>query len=185
VYNLFHEEGATKFEFVPVLMAATYNRGQADAWLPVNYDLLGVDGYNRNVSGRWRSFETVLQPARQKASSVGKQFYVMETGCVEGTSGRKGDWFREMAATAEAWPELRGISYNHEEGHTGNDGGMNYRVDTSATAIEGFREMASAAAFTGEGDACAVPSQATIQNLRDKLQDQRAATHRLRERLSG
>ena len=184
VYDLFHQEGVTKFAFVPVLMAATYNRGQADAWLPANYELLGVDGYNRNVSGRWRSFETILQPARQKAASVGKQFYVMETGCVEGTAGRKGDWYREMAATAEAWPELRGISYNHEAGHTGNDANMNYRVDTSAAAIEGFRDMASAAAFAGAASECLVPRQLSVQRLRDKLRDQRATTRRLRERLN-
>lgn len=43
-----------------------------------------------------------------------------------------------------------GVSYNHEAGRSNNDTGMNYRVDTSALAIQGFRDMVQHGAFTGD-----------------------------------
>jgi hypothetical protein len=158
IYELFQQEGATNVAFVPVLMAPTFGGsfGGAAAWLPARYDLIGVDGYNRNVGGRWRSFDTIFKPARQVATNLSKQFYVIELGCVEGTAGRKGDWLRATAATAEAWPELRGVSYNHEAGNTNNDVGMNYRVDTSTTSIQGFRDMTGAPAFAGDAGSTTV-----------------------------
>ena len=47
VHKIFHNVGVTKFRWVVALMASTYGAGQAGQWLPRNYDLLGVDGYNR------------------------------------------------------------------------------------------------------------------------------------------
>lgn len=40
-----------------------------------------------------------------------------------------------------------GISYNHESGNAGIDHGMNYRVDTSASATAGFRAMGATQFF--------------------------------------
>ena len=203
VYELFQQEGATNVTFVACLMASTFRGsfGGADAWLPPRYDVIGVDGYNRNLGGNWRSFESIFRPALQMARDRSKQLYVIESGCVEGGSGRKGDWLREAAATVDAWPELIGVSYNHEAGHTNNDAGMNYRVDTSDTAIRGFSDMAQHVAFTGEdggdggdgggGDGC-VASRRRLRSRRDhirelqrKLDRQRRKTHRLRAQLDG
>ena len=201
VYGIFREAGATNVSFVANLMAATYKgrNGGASTWLPPRFDVVGVDGYNRNKSGAWRSFDSIFQPALEVARDRSKPLYVIESGCVEGTPGRKGDWFREAAATAATWPELIGISYNHESG-TGN-----YRVDTSPTAIAGFHDLAQHAAIGarsggGEGsgggggggggtDTCEVTREklATrrdqVRELRRKLLRQRRKTRRLRKRL--
>ena len=206
VYELFQQEGATNVTFVACLMASTFkgSAGGSAAWLPPRYDVLGVDGYNRNVGGNWRSFETIFRPSLQVARDRSKPLYVIELGCVEGASGRKGDWMRDAAATTASWPELIGVSYNHEAGQTGKDADMNYRVDTSAAAIQGFRDMVHHAAFAGEsgggtgggdtrdGDAsCEVPRRKLrnrreqVRELQAKLERQRRKTRRLRERLNG
>jgi hypothetical protein len=204
VYELFQQEGATNVTFVACLMASTFKGsfGGPDAWLPPRYDVIGVDGYNRNVGGNWRSFESIFRPALQVARDRSKQLYVIESGCVEGGPGRKGDWLREAAVTADAWPELIGISYNHEAGGSNNDVGMNYRVDTSDLAIQGFRDMATHPAFTGDtgggggdggggGEDCTALTQKLAnrrertRELRAKLDRQRRKTRRLRARLNG
>lgn len=157
VYELFQQEGATNVTFVAALMASTFNgrNGGADAWLPARYDAIGVDGYNRNARGDWRSFGSIFTPALQVARQRSAPLFVIEMGCVEGVEGAKGDWMREAASVAASWPELIGVSYNHEAGATNNDAGMNYRIDTSTSAVQGFRDMVSHAAFgegTGGGD---------------------------------
>jgi hypothetical protein len=153
VYEIFHEEGATNVTFVANLMASTYNglNGGPSTWLPPRFDVVGTDGYNRNKRGDWRTFESIFEPSLHVARDVDKPLYVIESGCVEGGIGRKGDWFREVAATVASWPELIGVSYNHEAGNSNNDVGMNYRVDTSDLAMQGFRDMAQHPAFAGDG----------------------------------
>lgn len=215
VYEIFHEEGATNVTFVVNLMASTYkgHSGGASTWLPPRFDVVGTDGYNRNKNGDWRTFDSIFTPSLQVARDLGKPLYVIESGCVEGGAGRKGDWFREAAATAASWPELIGVSYNHEAGRSNNDTGMNYRVDTSALAIQGFRDMVQHGAFTGDagggsdgggggtgggdggsggsGDDCTTTRQKLAARrertraLRAKLDRQRRKTERIRARLGG
>lgn len=152
VYELFLQEGATNVTFVATFMASTFKGsfGGPEAWLPPRYDVIGVDGYNRNQGGVWRSFPSIFDPAIRAARDRSKQLYVIELGCVEGGTGRKADWLREVADTVGGWPELIGVSYNHEAGASNNDAGMNYRLDTSAQSIQGFRDMVSHAAFGGD-----------------------------------
>jgi hypothetical protein len=202
VVELFLQEGATNVTFVACFMASTFKGGYGgvEAWLPPRYDVVGVDGYNRNIGGNWRTFETIFSPALKVARDRSKQLYVIETGCVEGAAGRKGDWMRGAAATVDAWPELIGVSYNHEAGHSSNDSGMNYRVDTSDTSIKGFRDMVQHHAFTGEaaggggggdggGTDCKTlesrlaSRRERTRTLRAKLERQRRKTRRLKRRL--
>ena len=143
VYELFNQEGATRVRHVACLMASTFKglNGGEGAWLPPRYDVLGVDGYNRNTGGKWRPFSDIFRPAYDRAISVGKPMYVIEHGCVEGAPGAKAAWFAEAGATIAGWSTLLGVSYNHEGGTQGNDAGRSYRVDTSASSIAGFRAM--------------------------------------------
>lgn len=143
VWQLFQLEGVTNAVFAPVLMAPTFagGHGGADAWLPDHYDLLGVDGYNRNINGKWRSPEMIFRPAREHAIRLGRPLMIVESGCVEGASGQKGQWFLDAAAAFASWPEVVYFSYNDEMGD------RNYRVDTSAGSIEGYRRMAADPSF--------------------------------------
>ena len=143
VWELFQQEGVTNAVFVPVLMASTFagGHGGADRWLPDRYDLLGVDGYNRNISGKWRSPELIFRPARDHAVRLGRPLMIVESGCVEGAPGQKGQWFLDAAVTFASWPEVVYFNYNDEMGD------RNYRVDTSASSIEGYRRMGADPSF--------------------------------------
>jgi hypothetical protein len=139
VYQIFRNVGA-RFRFIPTLTAYTFDGGNggANAWLPNRYELLGVDGYNRyNCSAEWRSFGDIFRPAREFARRKNKGLYLIEYGCTEGESGRKADWLRGARRKMKKWPEIVGCSYNHEVTD------CNYRVDTSAKALNAFAEMGS------------------------------------------
>ena len=143
VWQLFHDEEVSNAVFVPVLMASTFagGHGGADRWLPKRYDLLGVDGYNRNISGNWRSAEGIFGPARDHAVRSSRPLMIVESGCVEGALGQKGQWFIDAAAVLTSWPEVVYFSYNDEMGD------RNYRVDTSSSSVDGYRRMGADPSF--------------------------------------
>lgn len=149
VWQIFQDVGVPNATFVACMMAPTFKGsfGGIRAWLPKHYDVLGVDGYNRNLKGNWRTFETILTPAHQVATALQMPLFVIEHGCVEGGGDRKRQWFADADNVVRNWPEIVGLSYNHETGHSGIDSSMNYRVDTSASATAGFRAMGSTAFF--------------------------------------
>jgi hypothetical protein len=149
MWQIFQDVGVTNATFVPCMMAVTFRGmfGGIRAWLPDHYDILGVDGYNRNVKGNWRTFERIFTPAHELATALAVPMFVIEFGCIEGAPGQKGQWFSDADAVVRSWPEVVGLSYNHEIGHTGNDANMNYRVDTSPSAISSFRTMGASGFF--------------------------------------
>ncbi len=137
VHQIFDSVGVTGMKWVVCLMASTYLSGTADPWMPPNYDLLGVDGYNRYTCRHieWRTFSKIMSPARDFAVSRGKGLYVIESGCVEGTPGEKAQWFNDARATLKTWPEVVGISYNNENTD------CTYYVDSTASSLASFRAM--------------------------------------------
>lgn len=139
VHDVFDTVGVTNLTWLVTLTAATFNgrNGGPEAWLPSRYDVLGVDGYNRYTAARapWKSFETIMTPARNFAVAQGRQLFVNETGSIEGAPGQKGQWFDEMGAVLKTWPEVIGFSYDHEL-TSGN-----YYVDTSASSLQSFRAI--------------------------------------------
>jgi hypothetical protein len=165
VWSIFQDVGVSNVRFVACFMAPTFNgsNGGPDAWLPDNYDLIGVDGYNRNIGGNWRSFEKIFTPAHQVATALGRPLFVIEHGCVEGKAGQKAQWFQDAQRVLQGWPEVVGVSYNNEGSGTGN-----YRVDTSASARDAFSAVATSAFFnpaqtfwSGSG-----PTPATTERLK-------------------
>jgi hypothetical protein len=146
VREIFGDVGVPNIKWVVALMAATYNghNGGADAWLPANYDILGVDGYNRytcNSTNGWRSFRRIFEPARTIARRKGKKLYIVEFGCVEGERGRKAKWFDAARARMKDWPEVVGASYNHERGSRDGAAGCTFYIDTSRSALRRFSAM--------------------------------------------
>lgn len=136
VHDVFDTVGVTNLTWLVTLTAATYRglNGGPDAWLPSRFDVLGVDGYNRYTTARapWKSFETILTPARNFAASRGMRLFVNETGSVEGDPGQKAKWFDDMGAVLKTWPEVIGFSYDHEATDAV------YYVDTSSSSLQSF-----------------------------------------------
>lgn len=146
VRSIFADEGVRGFRWVVCLTATTYARGEAGDWLPNRYDLLGVDGYNRNdcnATNGWRRFREIMRPAHEFARRRNRGLYVIETGCVEGPTGAKADWIREAARAIADWNTIVGISYNHENTD------CNYYVNTSKSALGAFEGMGDRRLFGG------------------------------------
>jgi hypothetical protein len=146
VRRIFANVGVRRFRWVVCLMASTYSAGQAGQWIPRRYDLLGVDGYNRNNCGGssgWRSFSKIIGPAYAFARNRDRKLYVIEYGCVEGTAGAKAKWLDSATATIRRWPRIVGVSYNHENTD------CNYYADSSGSALRAFRSMGQRAYFGG------------------------------------
>ncbi len=144
MWSIFQEVGVTNVRFVACFMAPTFSGsfGGVEAWLPDNYDVIGVDGYNRNIGGNWRTFERIFTPAHQAATALGRPLFVIEHGCVEGKAGQKAQWLLDAQALLQGWPEVIGVSYNNE-----GSGARNYRIDTSASSRDAFAAVATSAFF--------------------------------------
>jgi hypothetical protein len=137
VHQIFNNVGVRNFRWVVCLMASTYLAGEAGQWLPYEYGLLGVDGYNRYSCRHksWRSFERIFSPAHTFAVRKKKHLYVIESGCVEAEPGRKATWIAGARAQLKRWPNIVGVSYNHESTD------CTYYVTSSASALSAFRAM--------------------------------------------
>jgi hypothetical protein len=140
VHKIFNRVGVTDFKWLVTLTAATYSgrNGGPGAWLPRRWDVLGVDGCNRNYCGRsdgWRSFEEMFRDARIYARRTSRRLYVQEYGCVEGTPGRKAHWFDSARRVLKSWPEVIGVSYLHEATDCA------YWIDSSRSSFKAFKNM--------------------------------------------
>jgi hypothetical protein len=164
VRNIFIRAGATKLAWVVTLMASTYAGGHGGPapWLPQQYRMLGVDGYNRFpcISSRskhpWKPFWEIFAPARRLAAAKGKGLFIGEVGCVEqndcgyhlGNPLAKANWIKGMGATLESWPEVRAIVYSSAA--TRHDGyPMEYQVDSSLASLAAYRTVGHNRYFNG------------------------------------
>jgi hypothetical protein len=158
VRGIFDAEGVTNATWIVTLMATTYGGGHGgyQAWLPADFDLLGVDGYNRHpcvtapLKHPWKPFADVFRRAHEAAVSNGIGLFVGETGCVErydcgnttGDPAAKAAWLTAAGATIRSWPEVEAILYSHttcrHNGYT-----MEYRVDSSAASLAAYSAMGS------------------------------------------
>jgi hypothetical protein len=146
VHKIFNNVGVTRFKWLVTLTAATYGgaNGGPGAWLPAKWDILGVDGYNRNFCGRsngWRSFEQIFGDARNYARQRSRRLYIQEYGCVESTRGRKAQWIDRARSVVKNWPEVIGVSYNHEATD------CSYWIDSSTSSFRAFRQMGQDSRF--------------------------------------
>ncbi|MGZ8629941.1 MAG: twin-arginine translocation signal domain-containing protein [Actinomycetota bacterium] len=139
VRRIFENTGSRGYEWLVVLTAATYLKGEAGQWIPNRYDALGVDGYNRHrcFGVDWRSFSKIFRPSREFARARGRDLYVIESGCVERGPGDKAHWIRDARQTIKSWPEIKGFSYNHENTD------CNYYLTSSSSSLDAFKAMGS------------------------------------------
>ena len=153
VRAIFDAEGVTNATWIVTLMATTYGGGHKGyaAWMPSRFDLLGVDGYNRNpcISSPqkhpWKSFQEIFSDAHSAAVATGIPLFIGENGCVEqydcgntvGDPNAKAQWLADECATLKSWPEVRAVLYSHTScRHNGYM--MEYRVDSSAASLAAY-----------------------------------------------
>lgn len=142
VRSVFAHEAVSNVTWVVTLMRTAYAGGHGgyEAWLPDEFDLLGVDGYNRNVSRQWSPFESMFAPAREAAAAIGKGLMIGEYGCAErGTDpDAKAAWFTDAGTTIKSWPEVTAAVYSHSYSAQYRRA---YWVDTSPTSLSAFRAV--------------------------------------------
>jgi hypothetical protein len=106
VFGYFRHHGIT-YPFVWCMVASSFLNGFADQWQPPasDFDVMAVDGYNRDISGDWRTPEFIFTPAHNYARKIGKPLMMGEVGCVESRSQstRKAAWITDAAALFRSW----------------------------------------------------------------------------------
>jgi hypothetical protein len=150
IYDIFQAEGATNVKFV-------WCPGQQDtpdeAWnhwtkyYPGDQyvDWVCVDGYNWFNNLPWMSVDGILKSGSQGSTvyrdyASRKPFMIGETGTVEDPArrGRKGQWFiRGRDAIKMKYPRVKAFVYFNTIADN-----TNWRIQTSQSSIDGFRQLA-------------------------------------------
>jgi Glycosyl hydrolase family 26 len=114
-------------------------------------DWLALDGYNwgRTQSGsRWQTFDDVFAGSyRELVALAGdKPVMLAEIGCA-GEGGDKAAWIREtfLDAIPNRYPAVRAVAWFHDNpaGHA------DWRVDSSADALDAWREVTGHPRYAG------------------------------------
>jgi hypothetical protein len=173
IVDIFLAEGATNVNFVWSPDEGWY-RGDAPKSLQAYpgdtyVDWVASDSYNWFTSSAWCGamdhphagwceFEELFHGSLSAGKSVEldfrdrKPYMVAETGSVEdaNTPGRKGQWFRNARDAIKArFPGLLALVYFDQDLTTSE--GVNWSLDTSVSALDGFRSLAQDAYFRTRG----------------------------------
>lgn len=173
IVDIFRARGATNVTFVWTMMAWSFERqaSVASQYYPGDayVDVVAADGYNwypGRKGSRWRSFREVMGSTRAFAVAHAKPFMAAEYGVQEDPAqpGRKGEWYRGILSVIPDWPELIALVYFD------SDRIYPWLPDTSASALDGYRDLASnpltAASPTDVGSGSAGQRSSTEQVLR-------------------
>jgi hypothetical protein len=151
IRGIFASARVRNARWVVTLLAGTYEgaNGGPEAWMPSQFRLCGVDGYNRYpCSGQsWRSFANIFAPAQRFARSIGKNLFVGEYGCVEnpGNPSAKARWFRAAGDAIRSWNNVTGVLYSHV---FDEPFGCAYWVDTSPKSLAAFKAVGNRSYFS-------------------------------------
>jgi hypothetical protein len=153
VVDVIRARGATNVSFVWsvtgfAFQAASHESSLAESTYPGDayVDWLGVDPYNFDRNGQWHSLAYEMGPWYQWARTAhrGKPLMLSEWGSVEdpNQSNRKAQWFEQASADLQSqFSAVRAVIYFDEqkfEQGTVHD----WRIDTSASALDAFRATA-------------------------------------------
>jgi Glycosyl hydrolase family 26 len=146
VVTVFRSRDVTNVAFVWTMMSWTFDPRSGrdpDAYYPGHgyVDIIGVDGYNwypGRDGATWESFQEIFQTSNDFAVTHAKPWMVVETGAQEDPDqpGRKGQWFRDIVATAKGWPLLKAVIYFDTIKE------YDWNSDSSASSLQGLVALA-------------------------------------------
>ena len=150
VVDIFREEGANNVRWVwsPNI---TFDRATpfADLYPGDQYvDWVGLDGYNEGTGKsytNWTQFVDLFGPSYDTLSSLtARPIMIAETASTE-SGGDKAAWIRRglLQDLPERFPRVRALIWFHERMHPELD----WRIDSSAAALQAFREIANSPTF--------------------------------------
>ena len=168
--DLFKAEGARTLSWVWCPGQSFYGKSSYDSYPGDGYvDWVCADGFNWNESDAfcgalgnphpgWCRFDEIFHAAPGRYRSVDvdfrglKPFMVGEIGTVEGAPGQKGAWQVDALARIKAsFPSLMAYVYFDQNTSSVESCSCNWRLDSSASALDGFRQMAQAPYFRAGG----------------------------------
>lgn len=168
IHGLFAERGATNVEWVWCPNAYNFTSGRAQQFYPGDefVDWTCADTYNWSPlrpggdgGGRWLSFSDTLgmRDFYDWAVQRGKPIMIGETGAQEGSAGQKAAWIAGMRESLKTeFPAVRSLVYFDAIGGSHQGGSFDWRVETSASSLQAFVDLAQDPWFTatpgGGGD---------------------------------
>ncbi len=132
VFTYFRSHGIT-YPFAWTMVASAFGQGTAGRWQPPagDFQIVGVDGYNRNLSGQWRTPEFIFSPAEQYAAALGKPLLIGEIGSVEDPLDptHKAAWITAAASLFRSYGDVVAVEWNDKDP---------FRPDTSSAALSAW-----------------------------------------------
>jgi glycosyl hydrolase family 26 len=147
IHGIFEAQGTDNVQWVWCPNASAFGDGRAQAFYPGDayVDWICGDGYNW-APGRsgdiWESFGQIFSPLYAWAKAQNKPIMVGEFGVQERDAGEKANWVSEAAETIKRdFPLIKAIVYFN------SDQDYDWRMNTSDSAYDAFRQMANDAWF--------------------------------------
>jgi mannan endo-1,4-beta-mannosidase len=130
-----------------------------DVWPGNGYvQVIGLDGYNwydfRNDRTPWKSMRTIFGPTLDEIAArwPNKPVVICEVGSVNDHPGDdydKGRWLaRGLRYLYEEEPQVKGFVY-FDIRVIGSEGGVNWRLDSSDSALRAWRDLSTDPRFMG------------------------------------
>ncbi len=156
VHDIFTQVGATNVTWVWCPNVDPENQMQdlsrlypGDSYV----DWTGLDGYNWGTNparpDRWRSFDSLYSSTYKKITGTiapSKPLMISEVGSTE-YGGSKAAWIKDMLAKIPVdYPKIRGVLWFDKF-----DDGMDWPIETSASATAAFAEGLQNPAYAGNG----------------------------------
>lgn len=114
------------------LTAASFIGGSAASYQPPasEFNYVGVDGYNRDANGWWRTPAIIFSAAERYAVNLGKPLFIGEVGTVEDPSDptAKASWYESAAQLFAQWG-VAAVQWNDEAA---------YRPDSTPESLAGW-----------------------------------------------
>jgi len=144
MHDIFVRAGATNVSWIWCPNALHFVGGVAQLYYPgARYvDWICADGYNwapKITQAPWKSFASIFSTFYRWGIATGKPLMVGEFGVLERTPGAKAAWYRQTDLELRTmFPAIRAVVYFNSD-HEGFD----WRITTSASALEAFRAFAA------------------------------------------
>jgi Glycosyl hydrolase family 26 len=107
-------------------------------------DWVGIDGYNWGSLNSWQSFGQIFAPVYADYARR-KPIMIAESGSVE-AGGNKAAWLANAAAWIKAHPSIAAVVWFDT---SQSSSGLDWRVDSSASALRAYITMARDPYFSG------------------------------------
>ena len=134
--------------FAPVLMAATYNKGQPSRWIPpdVAYTELGVDGYLRGYPWTTAGFDYTFKGALAEAAAGALPLAICEVGVLSAIDAvvvpelEQATEIERLHRIIQTYPDIVTVCWFEEQ--VTKDAVRDYRIAQRAAPLARFRGIA-------------------------------------------